>query len=233
MYLLSTLLLASSLVTLILALPGVALLQQRKAEPSPTGGGSPTQGVWGFGVTCETGIEPAHTLDAESITQTINQALTSYQLGIQEGEAGLPNYVGWPKNFHLTDQLGNDADGHPYSILAAPGCDLQQDLLYAPIAYPGATAPASFISATIRPPPGGNATTVIVLFQAPDPNGPRDATGLGWVTNYCAVLTNSDAEAGEQIWVGGLLNPSPGGFHQCNDAQPPPGVVQPLPPGQR
>ncbi|KAG8529617.1 uncharacterized protein KY384_006254 [Bacidia gigantensis] len=164
-------------------------------------------GVPAGGVVCATANEKAHTLDANSITQIVNQGVGSFQAALQTGNI-MAQVVSWPKFFY--------ADRMATGAIAGSQCDLSAGLLYMPISYPGTSAPKVWDAGDKAP--VGIPSTDIVVFQAPDPGGQKTADGIGWTSQYCGVLTNSDADTSVQLVVGGTFNINPAGYHQCNNA---------------
>ena len=163
---------------------------------------------WGVptnNVICDTPKESRTSLLSSILAVTITQSMNKYQASV--GQTYAPTGEQFPKIWGGNDSIALDAEGQKYTIIWAPGCDLTATILYTPLQ----TEPTqSILSATD-----------IVLFSAT--LGTRTSPTNG---HYCAVLTNSDAAAGDQLSVNGKANEDPKGYHQCNELPDPPAKLQ-------
>ncbi|KAG8531708.1 uncharacterized protein KY384_003340 [Bacidia gigantensis] len=218
MSLLSLLLVLAYQTTSTLAHPAP---QSQPQQDAGTSASLVARGIPSQGVVCETNNEPAHILSIETIASRIELGIAGYE----ESLLGIPSQGGGsPAHFHPSAQLGSDANEDIYTVIPAAGCDLSQDLLFLPIAYPGANAANNTVPEPTAP--MGKLSTDIVVFVVPQANGTKTERG-GWTTDYCAVLTNSDVgDEGKLLWVDGKINLDASGYHQCNDNNQPDGQVQ-------
>ncbi|KAG8526039.1 uncharacterized protein KY384_000801 [Bacidia gigantensis] len=217
----------STLPTLALAHPGVAPPPPAipKTSTSSTASSSqqtnpPSSHIPANGITCATANETAHILDANTISLVQSGASTRYQyyLTNQNTESDIADPApSWPREFALSMVASS------YTVIPAQGCQWEDGvLLYAPISYPGTIAPTE-LDGNGKPNAVGTITPDIVVFQTPVREQDADGVAQGaWLPGpFCAVLTNSDAGAGEQLFVqggDGSVNEKVGGYHQCNAA---------------
>lgn len=124
----------------------------------------------------------------------------------------------FPQPFH-TSNLGKDATNNTYAIEYATGCDVSRlQIWYAPIGYQDASgknySSPNYDDAVGSPPVlTSPISSDIVLFAYP----------LRGPSIFCAVLTNSDADPSDHLYVETTgsgssltLNDEPAGYHQCD-----------------
>ena len=175
------------------------------------------------GVTCETSAEPAH-----SFSNTILQSTAEKAREILPVNSSTYFPAPLPASF-----LGYDENGDNYTIKWGPDCDPTKNMTYLPAGYDdmfepnwsATLAPAGEVDHLVTP------VILVMQFEKPTntPDGGADPYKVEnfWDARYCAVLTNSDAEADEWLYYPTrekgktettyILNTSPGGYHQCNE----------------
>ncbi|KAG8529618.1 uncharacterized protein KY384_006255 [Bacidia gigantensis] len=181
--------------------------------PSPPQLGAPP-----LGVICQTQREPAHLLDGDYINDVQIEAGDAYQRWVQSlgTRDGGPDSIPWPRAFDPQSMMGTDGHGKQYTVVTPGDCKWSGLLLFMPISYPGTAAPR--VTDVVDFEPYGTVTTDILVFQTRGP-GYMDAVGTRWKTSYCAILTNSDAGEGRELYANGRVNARVGGYHQCDDAE--------------